>query len=100
MMEIERIQAMAARAQSDAEKNEIQAAVGALGMTFQQMLGGTQRFMQTGFQVPVDFAAAGQAIETLRRIGEAYGEAFPECKDEAAVAEYVIRFGSEIMNAE
>ena len=100
MMEIERIQAMAARAQTDTEKNEIQAAVGALGMTFQQMLAGTERFMQTGFRVPVDFAAAGEAVEALRRIGGAYGEEFPACADEAAVAEYVIRFGSEIMNAE
>ena len=96
-MEIERIQQLAELMENDDEKAKVLSTIDVILDTFSQMLHSSRQFLLDGTLLKANPADASAALDLLHGLGAVHGYDFPKGDDGRTVAEYVIRFGREII---
>lgn len=96
-MEIERIQRLAELMENDDERAKVLSTIDVISDAFTRMLHGSRQFLLDGSQSKDDLADVSAALGLLNGLGAPHGFDFPKGDDAQKVAEYVIRFGREVV---
>ena len=97
---MERIQRLADGLAEGDERAAVLSTIDVLSDAFARMVRASGQFMLDGERQAADLADAAQALRLLRDVGARHGFDFPAGDDDRAVAEYVARFGREVVRME